>query len=499
MEQQLSDNEKLLRTIAENVPRAYLSVINPDLTIGFTNGQEFKRHRLNPEIFIGRHIRDVFGVYGQDVLETIITAYRQTFAGQEQSFELFIAGEYQSYMTVPLLNEHGDISQILAVVQNINERKQAEEALRESETRFRATFEQAAVGLAHVRPDGRWLRVNQKLCEIVGYPQEELFERTFQDITHPDDLDTDLEKMRQILAGQIQTYSLEKRYLRQDRSIVWITLTVSLVRQSSGEPDYFISVVQDITQRKNLEEQYHQAQKMEAIGQLTAGIAHDFNNLLTAINGFAGLMQLELSPDDPHQDSLAKILHSGQRAAELVRQLLAFSRKQVIQPRIINLNTAVAEIDKMLRRIIGENIKLEIRLAPDLGEVKVDPTQLEQVIVNLAVNARDAMPAGGRLIIETSNVLLADQYLSHRLDTQSGEHVLLAISDTGHGMIEEVKAHIFEPFFTTKEQGKGTGLGLATVYGIIKQNGGQIWVYSEPGLGTTFKIYLPCVNVRLYG
>jgi PAS domain S-box-containing protein len=432
-------------------------------------------------------------------LETIITAYRQTFAGQEQSFELFIAGEYQSYMTVPLLNEHGDISQILAVVQNINERKQAEEALRESETRFRATFEQAAVGLAHVRPDGRWLRVNQKLCEIVGYPQEELFERTFQDITHPDDLDTDLEKMRQILAGQIQTYSLEKRYLRQDRSIVWITLTVSLVRQSSGEPDYFISVVQDITQRKNLEEQYHQAQKMEAIGQLTAGIAHDFNNLLTAINGFAGLMQLELSPDDPHQDSLAKILHSGQRAAELVRQLLAFSRKQVIQPRIINLNTAVAEIDKMLRRIIGENIKLEIRLAPDLGEVKVDPTQLEQVIVNLAVNARDAMPAGGRLIIETSNVLLADQYLSHRLDTQSGEHVLLAISDTGHGMSEEVKAHIFEPFFTTKEQGKGTGLGLATVYGIIKQNGGQIWVYSEPGLGTTFKIYLPCVNVRLYG
>jgi signal transduction histidine kinase len=238
---------------------------------------------------------------------------------------------------------------------------------------------------------------------------------------------------------------------------------------------------------------------MEAIGQLTAGIAHDFNNLLTAINGFAGLMQLELSPDDPHQDSLAKILHSGQRAAELVRQLLAFSRKQVIQPRIINLNTAVAEIDKMLRRIIGENIKLEIRLAPDLGEVKVDPTQLEQVIVNLAVNARDAMPAGGRLIIETSNVLLADQYLSHRLDTQSGEQVLLAISDTGHGMSEEVKAHIFEPFFTTKEQGKGTGLGLATVYGIIKQNGGQIWVYSEPGLGTTFKIYLPCVNVRLYG
>jgi PAS domain S-box-containing protein len=247
-------------------------------------------------------------------------------------------------------------------------------------------------------------------------------------------------------------------------------------------------------ERRRLEEQYHQAQKMEAIGRLTAGIAHDFNNMLTVINGFADLAQSQLQPDDPVQEMMAKIRQSGQRAADLVRQLLVFSRKQLIEPRVLNLNSIVTDMDKMLRRIIGEDIDLRTILMPDLWPVKVDATQIGQVIVNLAVNARDAMPEGGRLIIETANVMIDEGYLPHHFGMQPGRYVLLAVSDTGCGMSKDIQGHVFEPFFTTKPLGKGTGLGLATVYGIVKQSGGDIWLYSEEGIGATFKIYLPSID-----
>lgn len=244
-------------------------------------------------------------------------------------------------------------------------------------------------------------------------------------------------------------------------------------------------------ERRLLEAQYHQAQKMEAIGQLSAGIAHDFNNILTAINGFTELIQLKLPPDDPNQELLDQIMQASARATDLVRQLLAFSRKQVIEPRIVNLNDLIIKMEKILPRLIHQNIEVKTILAPNLWPIRVDPVQIEQVIVNLAVNARDAMPDGGRLTIETANVVLEQDYTSRHFGAQPGPHVLLAITDTGHGMSAEVQAHIFEPFFTTKEGGKGTGLGLATVFGIVKQSGGNIWVYSEEGIGTTFKIYLP--------
>jgi CheY-like chemotaxis protein len=233
---------------------------------------------------------------------------------------------------------------------------------------------------------------------------------------------------------------------------------------------------------------------MEAVGLLAAGIAHDFNNLLTAINGFAELMQRQISPNHPHQRYIGNILQSGHRAADLVRQLLAFSRKQIIKPKVLNLNTSVANMEKMLRRIIGEDIELSTDLAPELWPVKVDPAQIEQIIVNLAVNARDVMPEGGRLLIETANVALNNDYAARHFDLDPGEHVLLKVTDTGWGMTKETKSHIFEPFFTTKEMGKGTGLGLATVFGIVKQSGGDIQVDSAPGQGTTFRVYLPRVS-----
>jgi two-component system cell cycle sensor histidine kinase/response regulator CckA len=246
-------------------------------------------------------------------------------------------------------------------------------------------------------------------------------------------------------------------------------------------------------ERRRLEEQYHQAQKMESLGRLTGGVAHDFNNLLTAINGFAELMQMRMRPDDPQHPMVKSILNSGQRAADLVRQLLAFSRKQIIEPKVLDLNMVVADMDRMLRRVIGEDIHLRAVLAPDLWSVKIDPTQLEQIIVNLAVNARDAMPDGGSLTIETANVVLDEAYTATHVEAGLGQHVMLAVSDTGVGISEKDLPQIFEPFFTTKELGQGTGLGLATIYGIVKQNGGDIQVYSEKDVGTTFKIYLPSV------
>jgi signal transduction histidine kinase/CheY-like chemotaxis protein len=285
-----------------------------------------------------------------------------------------------------------------------------------------------------------------------------------------------------------------KWYINYDRAITWVDGRLARLQVSM-----------DITGHKRLEEQLRQAQKMEAVGRLAGGIAHDFNNLLTAINGFAELMRSRLAPDDPLYEMADKVLGSGRRAADLTRQLLAFSRKQVVEPRVVDLNAVVADMDKMLRRIIGEDIQLQTIAGPGLWPVKVDPTQIEQIIVNLAVNARDAMPQGGRLTVETANVSPLHLPLPLRGQVPSpgqagrgeeeggGEYVLLAIGDTGVGMNEAVKAHLFEPFFTTKEEGKGTGLGLAMVYGIVQQSGGVIRIDSQEGLGAAVKIYLPRV------
>ncbi|MFQ5576025.1 MAG: PAS domain S-box protein [Anaerolineae bacterium] len=267
--------------------------------------------------------------------------------------------------------------------------------------------------------------------------------------------------------------------------------TISPVRDEAGDIVNFVGVQRDVTRELQLEEQFRQAQKMEALGQLTGGIAHDFNNLLTAINGFAELLQMRLPADSADQKLLGHIIKSGRSAADLVAQLLAFSRKTIIEPKVLDMNSVVAGMEKMLRRIIGETLELKTSLAPDVWPVRLDPAQVEQVIVNLSVNARDAMPDGGRLTIETANVLLSEAYAAGQLEVEPGQYVLLTVSDTGTGMTEEVLEHIFEPFFTTKEQGAGTGLGLATVFGIVKQNRGHITVQSRPGWGSVFRIYLP--------
>ncbi|MCX6546428.1 MAG: response regulator [Acidobacteria bacterium] len=386
----------------------------------------------------------------------------------------------------------------LVLAHDVTARLQAEQALREGEVRFRATFEQAAVGLAHVALDGRWLLVNQRLCDIVGYSREELLETTFQAITYPDDLAPDLENARRLLAAEISTYSVEKRYVRKDGSLVWINLTVSLVRERSGEPGYFISVVEDISQRKQgeeaqgkLEAQFQQAQKMESVGRLAGGVAHDFNNMLTVVRGYAEMVVEKLPAGDPLLADIGEIRLAADRSTALVQQLLAFARKQAIAPQVLDLNDTLAGMLKMIGRLIGEDIDLAWVPGHDVGLVYMDPAQIHQILVNLAVNARDAIGGNGRVTVETANAEVTEAYCASHVGSIPGPFVQLTVSDNGCGMDAETRTRIFEPFFTTKPQGQGTGLGLATVYGIVTQNRGFINAYSEPGHGTTFTIYLP--------
>jgi signal transduction histidine kinase len=292
--------------------------------------------------------------------------------------------------------------------------------------------------------------------------------------------------------------------IRKDGTKRYIEASISLVKNPTGQPIGYRGIVRDITERKRaeeenkvLQEQLRQSQKMEAVGRLGGGIAHDFNNLLTIIKGYSQLSLLDLNESDPLWGNIQEIQKATQRATDLTRQLLAFSRRQILDLKVLDLNALLKDLDKMLRRIIGEDIELLTLLAGDLGRVKIDPGQIEQVVLNLAVNARDAMPSGGKLTIETANLELDEKYAETHMGVTPGHYVRLSVSDTGAGMSQQVKEKIFEPFFTTKEKSKGTGLGLSMVYGIVKQSSGNIWVYSEPGHGTTIKIYLPRVEEDL--
>jgi two-component system, cell cycle sensor histidine kinase and response regulator CckA len=507
------------------------------------------------------------------------------------------------------------------IVTDITERKRVEDELRESEERFSGAFEHAPIGMSLVSPDGRFLKVNRALCDVVGYSEAELLTRTFQDITHPEDLAADLENVRGMLAGEIRAYQMEKRYVHARGHLIVVLLNVSLVRDGQGQPRYFISQIQDIsgrrqaeeslrllssaveqsnesivitdaeldlpgpkivfvnpgytkmtgytaaeaigktprilqgphtdravldrlrqnlergevfqgqtvnyrkdgkefnlewqitplrntggivthfvaiqrdiTARKRFEAQMFQSQKMETVGKLAGGIAHEFNSILTAIIGQSELLLADLPAGSPLTNNAVEISKAAGRAATLTRQLLAYGRKQFLQLETLDLNQVLATMEGMFQHLMGGDVDMQIVPAPDLQAVRVDAGQMEQVIMNLVINARDAMPKGGKLTLETANVSFDPDCLGRSPEFQPGDYVMLAITDTGAGMSAEVKAHVFEPFFTTKDVGQGPGLGLATCYGIIKQSGGHISVYSELGRGTTFKIYLPQVE-----
>lgn len=494
----------------------------------------------------------------------------------------------------------------------------AEEALRESERRFRRLFDESPIGAAMVSLDHRYLKVNAALCEITGYSEEELIGRKFTDITHPDDVSVGTQETARLIAGEIDRYQVDKRYVRKDGKIVWVRVFIRAVRDSDGRILYYLPVIQDITAQKRAEylledfaesvvdtvpamivtidrngeiqrfnrfaqeltgytheevkrngwlerivgpeegervfetmhraldhrpdqgvevpirtkdgrelltrwygsalhddrgqvvgavaigidvtelrqkeEQLRRAAKMEAIGRLAGGVAHDFNNYLAAVKGYAHLILDEISAEDSSRALVEEIARAADGAAQLTRELLAFGRKAVVSPRVINLNSILDEMADPLKPMLGENILLSVRRGKDLGNIKADPGQMRQIIMNLAINARDAMPRGGHLTIETANTEChAPPSADHREGSPS-THVVLTVSDTGAGMDKETLEQVFEPFFTTKPEGRGTGLGLATVYGITQQSGGHITVESEPGRGTTFSVWFPCVE-----
>ncbi len=364
-------------------------------------------------------------------------------------------------------------------------------ARRESEARFRLLFESSPHGMDIVDVEGRMLQANAALLRMLGYERDELLALHIADFTHPDDLDIELDLFQQMLAGELPYYEIEKRCLHKDGRIVWVHLTAFALPDPGQGPRFAIGMLEDITERRVLEDQLRQSQRMEAIGRLAGGVAHDFNNLLMAIASYCDLAEdgRADASGDRLRTSIGGIRGAAGRAAELTQQLLAFSRRQVLELVPLDVNAIVAEHAPMIQRLLGEDISVRLSLDPDAATVTMDTGQLGQVIMNLAVNARDAMADGGTLTIATENVELdATPTTSGCI---SGPHVLLAVSDTGSGMDAETQARMFEPFFTTKETGTGTGLGLSTVLGIVEQSGGCLSVSSEPGVGSTFKIYMP--------
>ncbi|KQC12011.1 MAG: hypothetical protein APR63_03585 [Desulfuromonas sp. SDB] len=373
----------------------------------------------------------------------------------------------------------------------ISERKKAELALIESEKKFKDIYEHAVEGIFQTTLDGRFLNMNPAMVHYLGYDSKEDLLEECVDIEKqlyvvPEERKkyiSDILSKGRIMDHPVQLY-------RKDGKKIWMSLNTRLVRGEDGQPPYLEGFATDISERKNLLEQLHQAQKMEAIGRLAGGIAHDFNNILTVILCYCDIL-LRSNLSSPANQAVQEMQAASEKGKRMTSQLLAFSRKQVVQPKIVNLNDIIVNQYNMLNRILGEDIQIKLSLNEDIAEVKIDPGQVDQIIMNLVVNARDAMPDGGILIIETANADFIEETPQSKQWIPSGKYVMLSVSDTGIGMDEQVKSRLFEPFFTTKSKSKGTGLGLATVYGIVKQNSGFIYVYSEIDKGSTFKIYFP--------
>ena len=492
--QALETLRKFFRAVEQSP--ASVVITDTDGTIEYVNPKFTRVTGYSPDEVLGMNPRILKSgeqppeVY-RELWETITAGreWRGEFHNRRKDGELF--WEFASIS--PIVDERGKITHFVAVKEDITERKRAEEALTRSELLFRSLIENALDIIAVVEPGGAVRYVSPSVERLLGHDPARAGDLNVFELIHPDDLAEAQVRFRRTLETGTRFEQIEFRVRHADGS--WRTL--SMIGKPSP-PDTgtrgLIINARDVTERQQLEAQFRQAQKMEAVGRLAGGIAHDFNNLLTAIMGYAELAAGRLNPEDPSRIELDEIDKAARRAADLTRQLLAFSRKQVLQPRVIDLNRVVSDTDNMLRRLIGEDIELVTLLEDGLGPVRADTSQIEQVLLNLAVNSRDAMPAGGKLTIETSEVELGESYSAFHFDVPPGRYVRLAVSDTGSGIDAETLSHVFEPFFTTKGVGRGTGLGLSTVYGVVKQSGGHVTVYSEPGVGTTFKIYLPLVE-----
>ena len=490
-EEALQQSEQRYRTLFENAPvgiyrttpEGRILAGNPALVrmLGYASFEEMARPNLNAEFFGLEYPRSQFIAAIEEKGEV---AGLECVWHKKDGKSLLIRENARA-----IRDESGKTLYYEGTVEDITERKRAEA----ENTRLVTAIEQSAEAVVITNTKGEIEYVNPAFTRATGYSREEALgqnPRILKSGKHD-------AGFYQQLWGTIQKgipWQGEVVNQRKDRSFYTEQMSIAPVRGADGEITHFIATKQDVTERKIMESQLQQAVKIEAVGRLAGGVAHDFNNLLTIINGYSELLLDELGSDATLSGYVREIHASGERAAALTRQLLAFSRRQVLAPQVLDLNLVISNLENMLRRLIGEDIVLLTILDPSLGRIKADPGQIEQVIMNLSVNARDAMPFGGKLTIETRNVELDEAYAHNHPTVKACAHVMLTVSDTGQGMSPETQEHIFEPFFTTKEKGKGTGLGLATVYGIVKQSEGSIWVYSEVGQGTVFKVYLPMAS-----
>jgi PAS domain S-box-containing protein len=421
--------------------------------------------------------------------------------GEDRAVEAMRAGARDYLLKGNLARLTVAVRRELAEARNRRAQRSAEQATRQEQRRLAMAVEASGAGVfEHAVPLGDDIYFSERWADILGYtladmPEPEGVVAWIEEQIHPDDLPVVRSTYAQFIAGRLERYAGEFRMRHNEGA--WIDVAgfaKAVKRGADSRAMHVVGVMLDLSERRRLEAQLQQAQKMEAVGRLAGGVAHDFNNLLTVIFSFGNFVLDELRDGEPVHDDMQEVLKAAKRAERLTSQLLAFSRRKPVSPKVLSINTLVGEMDRMLRRLVGEDVDVSTRLSDHLWNVRIDPGSLEQVVVNLAVNARDAMLEGGKLTIETDNADIDEEYsAAHGSKVPEGQYVVLAISDDGVGMDAATQARIFEPFFTTKGSGKGTGLGLSTCYGIVKQAGGYIWVYSEPGRGTTFRIYLPRV------
>jgi len=502
----LKESEQKYRLLVENAndiiyltdPNGFFLIFNSvGLRVtGYSRDEIVHKHYL--ELIHPEYKKEVERFYGAQFVKKIPDTYYEVPIITKQGETVWIGQKVQ------LVTEGDTVVGFQAICRDITDRKLAEEALRESEERYRAVFNNAAVGINLSDRDGKYLQINSTSAKMLGYTQEELQGLAFSDVTHPEDVDGSRKQLLALLDGKQDSYRLEKRYLRKDGGVVWVDVSVSAIRDARGEYMNTLSVVVDITARKrseqereSLREQLLHAQKMEAIGTLTGGIAHEFNNLLTVVSGYTELLLTDKGPQDPTSSDLRKIAAACRRGAELIQKLRIFGRKAEYEFRPMNLNHEVKDAVKLLSNAISKVIEIQCDLADDLGAVRGDSAQIGQLIINLALNGQDAMPEGGKLLIETRKVTLGEEYCSSHVGTKPGEYVLLTVADTGHGMDETTSRRIFEPFFTTRGLAQRSGLGLAVAHGIVEKHGGHIDCESKPGIGTTFKIYLPVLHIEV--